>query len=120
MGKFFLYVFALTIVLCGGTALFAEDMEDPFTADRHVQYGSCSICHMDDKPVQGAWVEWSKCLECHGEYAELGERTKSFGEWNPHKSHQAEVDCTVCHKGHMKAELFCAGCHANLADNNMK
>jgi fumarate reductase flavoprotein subunit len=109
------------IAVCVNIAsvLAAAETKDAFLADRHAEYGSCSICHEEEKPEQGAFVDWAECMECHGEYAELGARTQSFGEWNPHDNHPGETDCTLCHMGHTNSSLFCATCHNNL-DPEMK
>jgi uncharacterized paraquat-inducible protein A len=34
-----------------------------------------------------------------------------FEDRNPHKSHQSNIACTVCHKGHVESRLDCPGCH---------
>jgi fumarate reductase flavoprotein subunit len=113
-------VFAVILECAYIVSAFASaEVNGAFLADRHAQYGACTICHEEEKPEQGAYVDWAKCMECHGEYAELGARTKSLGEWNPHNSHLNEADCTLCHMGHLESSLYCATCHNNL-DSKMK
>jgi fumarate reductase flavoprotein subunit len=114
-------VFAVILVCASGFYSFAgvEGTEKGFLADRHAEYGSCFICHDEEKPEAGAFVDWSKCMECHEEYVELGERTKAYGENNPHLSHLGEPDCTICHMGHMESSLYCVSCHNDL-DPTMK
>ncbi|MDR1359574.1 MAG: cytochrome c3 family protein [Deltaproteobacteria bacterium] len=113
VGKTLLWVFALTLI-CGTAVLMAAEPEKSFLADRHAEYGDCISCHEEEEPAEGAWVDVQKCLDCHGAREELGGRTLSFGEYNPHKNHLSDPDCTICHMGHMESRLYCVNCHDSL------
>jgi hypothetical protein len=86
-----------------------------FLSDRHLQRGTtCVDCHGPSRPGKGTLVEMATCMKCHGEYDKVAERTKNLGKRNPHDSHIGQLDCTVCHQGHLPAELYCTKCHADL------
>lgn len=87
----------------------ATDTEKAVLADRHTALGlECTACHTDGKFGE---VPMEKCLECHGPYEKLAERTKDVGDMNPHNSHYIDLDCNLCHHGHKADENFCATCH---------
>jgi hypothetical protein len=73
----------------------------------------CGACHGKDLPKEGAEVENKQCLACHGPADRLAAASapKDFPDRNPHKSHLGEINCTVCHKGHVKSETYCLNCH---------
>lgn len=92
-----------------------------FLADRHGAYGAaCAGCHEEEAPGEGAWVEGARCFDCHESYEGLGEKLSYRGEYNPHKSHLGEPDCTICHTGHSEPSVYCAKCHGNVVDAKMK
>lgn len=67
----------------------------------------CTDCHQnylngDDSA--------DRCVACHGDYDEMTKRPSSY-EKNPHKSHFADLRCTVCHKGHTAFKDSCSSCH---------
>jgi fumarate reductase flavoprotein subunit len=81
-------------------------------ADMHAaKQVACDACHgtggtvVDDneQPVNG------NCVKCHGSLSDVGK--KAAGHINPHKSHLGEINCTTCHHGHMKSEIYCMSCH---------
>jgi fumarate reductase flavoprotein subunit len=113
VGKALLWVSVL-ILLHGAAVLMAAEPQKSFLADRHAEYGDCISCHEEEKPEAGAWVDVQKCLDCHGTWDELGARTVAFKEYNPHKSHLSEPDCSICHMGHMDSVLYCVQCHNSL------
>ncbi len=92
-----------------GLSLTAFAADGQFLADRHVAKGvKCESCH---KAGPNAAPKKADCLACHGgTYAKLAEKTDKL-EVNPHDSHQGEIECSKCHKGHKPAVLECARCH---------
>lgn len=86
-----------------------------FLSDRHLRRGAtCVDCHGPSRPEKGTLVEMATCMKCHGEYERVAQRTKGLGKRNPHDSHIGQLDCTVCHQGHLPAALYCTKCHADL------
>jgi fumarate reductase flavoprotein subunit len=82
--------------------------DEAFTADRHLARGvECNQCHGEGEKIP---VTKEQCLSCHVSYAVVAKRTKSL-EPNPHDSHQGEIECNQCHKGHKADENFCKSCH---------
>lgn len=69
---------------------------------------SCADCHGNDNPEKRA--PHSACMGCHGEYADIAKLTEKV-EPNPHKSHQGEIRCTICHKAHEPSVVYCRECH---------
>lgn len=81
----------------------------PTLTGKHGQIGlSCASCHGAETP--SARAPASACGQCHGSYDKLAEATAGVDP-NPHKSHQGEVRCTLCHKSHRPSVLFCNECH---------
>lgn len=57
------------------------------------------------------FVTKNQCMQCHGDYAKLAEKTASLVP-NPHKSHLGNVNCEDCHKpDQAKPVLMCNECH---------
>lgn len=57
------------------------------------------------------FVTKNQCLQCHGSYDQLAEKTAKL-EPNPHKSHLGAVNCEDCHKvDKAQPELMCNSCH---------
>ena len=91
--------------------------ESPYIDKSHVDSGlTCESCHgplpeADQTPEP---PETEKCLSCHGgDYKSLGKVTQEkWGDRNPHKSHQGELDCSSCHKVHDSFEFYCSICHS--------
>ena len=103
----FLVFLAVAVVTLA--TLHAQQTQS-FTADRHIKRGlTCTQCHGEGakKPVVK-----TQCLACHSSYAEVAERTEGLDP-NPHDSHQGEVECNQCHKGHKPDELSCTACHSD-------
>lgn len=74
----------------------------------------CKDCHGTDKPERGA--SSTACLQCHGPYATLAERTRKL-DVNPHKSHLGDVDCLKCHGVHApvdESKVPCLSCHGDF------
>ncbi len=73
----------------------------------------CGGCHGTTLPKEGAEVENGQCLACHGPMDRLAATSapKDFPDRNPHKSHLGEINCTVCHKGHVESKIYCLNCH---------
>lgn len=106
----------LSILLTAGI-VFSQEL---FLADRHKANGlECADCHDEATPQKDSWVEWEKCLSCHGQRKDIAEKTKAMGKFNPHDNHLGEADCMICHHGHEKSSLYCVNCHNNL-DPKMK
>jgi hypothetical protein len=53
------------------------------------------------------------CLECHGTYDELAEKTRGYDDakYNPHDSHNGELECYDCHRMHSQSVIYCSQCH---------
>ncbi len=97
-----------TLLLCWSVGIWAGNSE--FLADRHGKYGvSCSGCHKETPPAKK--VKTAQCQTCHGDYAQLAERTKTMTPNNVHANHLGDLDCRECHTGHEKDKLVCAECH---------
>ncbi|MVX57491.1 cytochrome c3 family protein [uncultured Parasutterella sp.] len=95
-----------------------EELFDTFsgtTSRLHLRNrNSCSSCHTDGIPVEGAQVSNEICLSCHGSYEDLAKKTRSDKKANPHESHQGKLECSRCHKGHETSRSYCTECHANF------
>jgi nitrate/TMAO reductase-like tetraheme cytochrome c subunit len=52
------------------------------------------------------------CLKCHISDDHLAKAT-DFLHRNPHKNHNGELDCKVCHISHGKQINYCGTCHDN-------
>ncbi|WP_050782895.1 cytochrome c3 family protein [Desulfatibacillum aliphaticivorans] len=77
---------------------------------------SCQDCHGVPQPGWDDPAEAEQCLACHESREALAGRfDKEFArKWgNPHKSHLGDLDCAVCHKGHLASTVYCLGCHTN-------
>lgn len=60
---------------------------------------------------QDGFVTKNQCMQCHGDYAQLGKKTEGVVP-NPHLSHLGKVNCEECHKANQeKPELMCNQCH---------
>lgn len=111
--KKFIILLAITAFTCC-TIVFAQTSPSagkPMLADRHIsdQGFTCTECHNEEKPKDNPKKEL--CLNCHGPLEELAART-DLEEANPHSSHQGELPCGECHKGHKKSISFCDQCHS--------
>ncbi len=93
----------------------------PFMDGKHVTKGvPCIACHTA-MPPKGA-PETKTCLSCHkNSYTALAEVTAKVNP-NPHTSHEGEVPCTDCHKGHEPFVYGCgkAGCHTEYSNTRFK
>jgi hypothetical protein len=95
----------------------------------------CTVCHADadgklaevheemtstSQPAKllNTKVDKSSCLSagCHTSYKVLGELTSGYdGEYNPHDSHNGQLECTSCHDTHgSQSTLFCGACHPDM------
>lgn len=53
------------------------------------------------------------CTNCHGDFAELAERTADLKR-NPHENpHSDDNECSMCHKSHADQVDYCGQCHDN-------
>lgn len=80
----------------------------------HDQRVTCKDCHKVEKPKDAP--SYKACLECHGPYEKMAERTKKL-EINPHDSHLGPIECLQCHGVHEPLELQqvpCLECHAEF------
>lgn len=87
-----------------------------FLAAQHVNQGIfCSRCHQHDFEI-GTEVGNEVCLSCHDSYEQLAVLTEhpTVKSQNPHRSHLGEIDCVVCHHGHMESASYCLQCHTNF------
>lgn len=70
---------------------------------------SCEDCH--DKTASAQSPKTKVCLQCHGTFHEIADRTNDMDP-NPHSSHLgSELDCHLCHRLHKKSENLCKRCH---------
>jgi hypothetical protein len=74
---------------------------------------SCAGCHAKKLPARDDYVESSRCLDCHGSYEKLAEKSApaQFPMRNPHRSHLVGLDCTKCHVAHGASRSYCLECH---------
>ena len=54
----------------------------------------------------------NQCVKCH-DPKKLAEKTKDVKPTNPHDSphYHQNLECTLCHVGHEKSEIYCNQCH---------
>ena len=92
-----------------------------FMDGKHLAKGlQCQACHTPFPP-KGA-PEVKVCLSCHkGSYTAMAEVTAKVNP-NPHTSHEGEIPCTDCHKGHEPFVYGCgrAGCHTDYSSTRFK
>ncbi|MBI5300805.1 MAG: cytochrome c3 family protein [Chloroflexi bacterium] len=92
-----------------------------FMDGKHVTKGlQCTACHTA-MPPKGA-PETKTCLSCHkNTYTAMAEVTAKVSP-NPHSSHEGEIPCVDCHKGHEPFVYGCgkAGCHSEYSSNRFK
>lgn len=113
------FVMAVTILMAGlaaaVTAVPSAGAAEAYLLGVHTRSGlTCTACHGSDAPTRAA--PSTSCLQCHGPYAQLAERTKAL-EVNPHKSHLGDVDCLNCHGVHAKVDeekVPCLSCHGDF------
>ena len=75
---------------------------------------ACKDCHKVEKPKDAP--SHKACLECHGPYEKMAERTKKL-EINPHDSHLGPIECLQCHGVHEPLEMKdvpCLECHSEF------
>ena len=117
----FLFSFSFLMFLAGifAAGVHAADtakMEDGALGKLHAGQGiDCAQCHEDVKNPEPVSME--KCLSCHGETAQLAEKTANVKPHNPHENRHygTEADCNLCHHQHKKSENFCLPCHQRFA-----
>ena len=81
-------------------------------ADKHTAKSiPCEGCHGPDKG-NPAMPALETCVACHPLKA-LTEKTASVKPANPHFSphYQEQLDCTLCHTGHIESDNYCNQCH---------
>lgn len=99
----------LALAAAAALMLCSAVQAQPMLADRHVERGQqCAACHMESPPAKA--VDAQTCLNCHGGYDKLKERTKD-SKVNPHYTHMLEQPCSECHKGHQQSVNMCNDCH---------
>lgn len=77
--------------------------------DKHKDLGiQCDGCHKESPPQNK--VPTAVCQGCHGDYKTLAERTQKVDP-NPHKSHEGDLECEMCHHSHKPSEDRCGSCH---------
>jgi hypothetical protein len=77
--------------------------------DKHKEMGiQCESCHKENPPQNK--VPKAVCQGCHGDYKMLAEKTEKVDP-NPHRSHEGNLDCSVCHHSHKPSEDHCESCH---------
>lgn len=97
-----------TVLACSSITIQAG----PGIADKHTAKNiPCEACHGPDKAnLVTPTIE--TCSTCHPTKA-LVEKTAKVKPANPHHSphYQDQLDCTLCHAGHMESENYCNQCH---------
>ena len=82
---------------------------------------SCGGCHGEQLPEFYVKISNDRCLTCHGPIEKLVEKTvgKISEPRNVHKSkhYGVEVECIVCHRGHMPSQTLCLDCHKNFGSD---
>jgi len=82
------------------------------TAKPHMVLGlSCTICHQSGTKQPATE---KSCVNCHGDYATLGEKNANTFTQNPHQGHLGHLACTVCHHGHKPDTQYCQSCHPEM------
>lgn len=108
MKTYFALIFAAALAIA--TPSMARNA-DALLADQHANAGvKCEACHGAKKPAEGAAVPLAARTKCHGSYEALAEKTRKLDP-NPHRTHQGDVRCSDCHRGHQKSVLMCNDCH---------
>lgn len=84
----------------------------PQTTGSLVQEITSNAIHSYPQPLAPIKFETQACLQCHGTYAELAQRTQNLAR-NPHDSHQGQLDCRTCHRVHSDSVYYCGQCHGD-------
>ena len=88
--------------------------QSQFLADRHAQKGfMCESCHTPDMKVKQSG-DYDVCVDCHGDYEKMIQKTQGKYEVNPHAQHEGILPCTECHKGHKEGVNYCGQCHSYI------
>ncbi|MBI5650324.1 MAG: cytochrome c3 family protein [Chloroflexi bacterium] len=85
--------------------------------NQHMSKGlECNACHSTLSPANSPTT--ATCLTCHkGSYAAVAELTARVSP-NPHKSHEGEIPCAECHRGHQSFVYKCGGvCHTEYSNS---
>ncbi len=96
-------------ILSGGASPgWAADR--PLLIEKHKAAGlNCGACHAENPPPMAPPM--LTCMNCHGKYEVIAEKTRNVTPHNPHESHQGEVECGECHHVHKASVDFCGQCH---------
>ncbi len=79
-------------------------------AELHAQKNvACASCHRESPPAKK--VKTAQCMTCHGDYAQLADRTRAMTPNNVHANHLGDIDCSECHAGHKEKKIACDECH---------
>ena len=98
----------VSLVWSGCSPAWAADR--PFLIETHTAAGlKCEACHAENPPKTAA--DMAVCINCHGKYEAIAEKTQKVRPHNPHESHQGEVECGECHHVHKASVDFCGQCH---------
>ncbi len=67
------------------------------------------------------FVTKNQCLQCHGPYQALAQKTERKDAINPHDSHLGEVNCVECHQPQTaQPALMCNSCHKFAVPSTQK
>jgi hypothetical protein len=107
---FFLLALGLALLnLFANQTHFSWAEQKMLLGDKHKEMGiQCEGCHKESPPQNKA--PRAVCQGCHGDYKTLAEKTQEVDP-NPHRSHEGNLDCSVCHHSHNPSEDHCANCH---------
>jgi hypothetical protein len=100
----------LLFVFCLITSLVtpSSQAQSPLLEEKHAKASVvCKSCHGEDNTAK---VAMGICISCHGDYAQLAEKTKKVAP-NPHDSHLGAAECSACHHIHKSSEDGCRTCH---------
>jgi hypothetical protein len=84
----------------------------PQTTGTLAQEIASNAIHSYLQPLAPIKFETQACLQCHGTYAQLAQRTQNLAR-NPHDSHQGQLDCRTCHRVHSDSVYYCGQCHGD-------
>ena len=109
LSGFFLLAFGLVLNPIANQSYFSWAEQKMLLGDKHKEMGiQCESCHKENPPQNE--VPRAVCQGCHGDYKTLAEKTQKVDP-NPHRSHEGNLDCSVCHRCHKPSEDHCGSCH---------
>lgn len=92
---------------------YSAGVKAKYLSGAHVKekMADCAGCHDSAMPSDGEKEINAKCVSCHGGLEEMAKNSQK-PEFNAHKAHLGEINCTSCHAGHTPSVSYCNNCHA--------